>query len=84
MVFRISHSKQIVTRIPNMSKVVWREAQINVRLRLGEASLRANAAMKNPEIHSSFEQHTKKMKKRPIDTAVSHYFHNGSDPVIES
>jgi hypothetical protein len=42
--------------------------------------------MKNPDIHSYFEQlaKKKKKKKRPIDMAVSHYYHNEGDPVIES
>jgi hypothetical protein len=86
LVFRRSHGKQTITRLPDMTNVVWSEAQINHRRRIGEASLRANAAMKNPEIYSYFEQlaKKKKRKKRPIDLAVSHYYHNDGDPMIES
>lgn len=84
LVFRHSHGKQTITKIPDMSKVQWSKAQTSHRRRIGEASLRANAAMKDPAIHFYFEQLAKKKKKRAIDLAVSHYYHNGSDPVIES
>lgn len=86
LVFRRSHGKQTITRVPDMSKVQWSQAQINHRRRLGAASLRANAAMDNPKIRCYFEQLAKSRKKRPrpIDLAVSHYYHNDSDPSIES
>jgi hypothetical protein len=64
----------IVSKKPDMSKVVWSEAQIDQRERFTQASAYARAAKENPKVWAKYERRAKKLKKRPRDLAISDYF----------
>ena len=64
----------IVSKKPDMSKVVWSEAQIAQREHFTQASAYARAAKENPKVWAKYERRAKKLKKRPRDLAISDYF----------
>ena len=75
VVFKKSpQGKMIVTKKPDMSKVVWSEAQIAERQRMKQASEYAKAVLADPKLGASYRRRAKKLKKRPRDLAISDYY----------
>jgi hypothetical protein len=75
VVFKKSpQGKMIVSKKPDMSKVVWSEAQIAERRRMSLASEYAKAALANPLVGAYYRRRAKKLKKRPRDLAISDYY----------
>jgi hypothetical protein len=74
-VFRLSHTGELsFTKLPDMSKVKWSDAQKEHRQRFKEAVRYAKIAMANEEVHAQYVMEAKKLDKRPFDLAVSDYF----------
>jgi hypothetical protein len=80
MVFRLSHNGKISAYLsPDMSRVVWSQAQDAHRERMAEAWAYGSQAIRDPEIREIYVQmalEKKKDENRPRDMAVSDYFHN--------
>ena len=75
MVFKRSpQGKIIVTKKPDMSKVVWSDAQLAQRQRFQQADLYAKAAKADSKVWARYERRAKKLNKRPRDLAISDYF----------
>jgi hypothetical protein len=74
-VFRLAHNGEItMTKVPDMSRVKWSEAQKEHRLRFKRAVAYARAAMAEPKVRAVYERTAAKVHKRPFDLAVSDYF----------
>ncbi len=71
---RSRNGKTILTKVPDMSKVKWSEAQQAHRQRFKEAAAYAKAAMADPQIRAEYEKRAAEKHKRPYDLAVSDYF----------
>ena len=75
VVFKKSpQGKMIVTKKPDMSQVVWSEAQVAERQRMRMASEYAKAALADPKLGAYYRRQAKKLKKRPRDLAISDYY----------
>ena len=83
MVFRLSHNGQTSAYLsPDMSHVIWSQAQIDHRQSMKEAWIYASAAVADPELRPTYVQialENGKNPKRPFDMAVSDYYHHGND-----
>ena len=76
MVFRRTHSGGMsLMRKPDMSNVVWSEAQMAHRERFKRAVASARAALADPQTRALYEQEAARKGKRAFDLAVSHYYH---------
>ena len=74
-VLRRSHTGEtILSKIPDMSKVQWSEAQQAHRQRFKEAVAYAKAAIADPQIRVQYEKSAAEQHKRPFDLAISDYF----------
>jgi hypothetical protein len=71
---RSPNGEIIVSKKPDMSKVVWSEAQLAQRERFARASAYARAAKENPKVWAHYERRARKLKKRPRNLAISDYF----------
>jgi hypothetical protein len=79
MVFRLCHTGELsLTKVPDMSRVKWSEAQKEHRQRFKKAVAYARAAIAEPEVRAIYEEMAAKRNKRPFDMAVSDYF-KGND-----
>jgi hypothetical protein len=82
IVYRLSHNGEVsMYEAPDMSKVVWSQAQKAQRQNFAKASAYATLAIQDPEIRQFYVEMAKKRKKnkrRPGDMAVSDYF-QGND-----
>ena len=75
LVFKRSPQGEIiVTRKPDMSNVVWSEAQEAQRRRFTQASAYATAAKADPKVWARYERRAKKLNKRPRNLAISDFF----------
>lgn len=75
VVFKLSpQGKPIVTKRPDMSKVVWSKKQKAQRERFGQANEYAKAAMADPDVRAIYEEIAAKEGKRPFAMARSDYF----------
>jgi len=72
---RVHNGTTTATRIPDMSKVKWSEAQVEHRQRFKQAVAYARAAMVDPKVRAEYEKAAAKIGKRPFDLAVSDFFH---------
>ena len=72
--FRRMYGKQTLMKKPDMSNVVWSEAQENHRERFREAAIYAREAMEHPEVQAHYQALAEKKGKRPRNLAVSDYF----------
>ena len=74
-VFKRSQNGEIIlSKKPDMSNVVWSEAQLAQRERFIQASAYAKAAKENPNVWAKYERRAKKLKKSPRNLAISDYF----------
>ena len=55
----------ILTKVPDMSKVKWSEAQKEYRKRLRKAIAYARAAMADPKVRAIYEKIAKKRRDSP-------------------
>jgi len=79
IVFRRSHTGEMsITKLPDMSKVKWSQAQKAHRQRFKQAVAYAKAAMAEPTVRAVYAETAAQMNKRPLDMAVSDYF-KGND-----
>ena len=82
IVYRLSHNGEVSAYpAPDMSKVVWSEAQKAQRQRFTRAVAYAKLAIQDPELRQFYVEMAKKRKKnqrRPFDMALSDY-HDGND-----
>jgi hypothetical protein len=75
VIFRRTHTGEfIATKLPDMSNVVWSEAQQAQRERFREAVAYAREAMADPKVRAKYEKLAKKANKRPYDLAKSDFF----------
>lgn len=83
LVFRRSHSGKVSAYPkPDMTGVVWSQAQKDHRKRMKEAYEYAPAAIADPEIRAVYIQMALELGKnprRPGDAAVSDYYQTGND-----
>jgi len=83
MVFRRTHSGGTsLIRKPDMSKVVWSEAQTAHRERFKQAVASARAALTDPQVRAHYEQEAARKGKRAFDLAVSDYYHERERPPV--
>ncbi len=76
IVFRLAHSGTLtMTKVPDMSRVKWSEAQVEHRQRFKQAVAYARLAMADPDIRAKYEEAAAIKGKRPFDLAVSDFFH---------
>ena len=75
-VLRLCHTGETqFARVPNMSRVKWSKAQKEHRLKVKDAVIYAQMAMRNPEFKAYYlEMAAKRNSRRPFDMAVSDYF----------
>jgi len=74
-VFRRSHTGEIsLTKLPDMSRVKWSDAQQAHRQRFKEAVAYARAAMADETVRAKYVEIAARQGKRPFDMAVSDYF----------
>ena len=64
----------IMTKVPDISKVKWSEAQKQQRERFKLASAYAKAALADPEVRAIYEKKAAKARKSPWNMARSDYF----------
>ncbi len=75
IVFRRSHTGEMcITKLPDMSNVVWSNAQQAHRQRFRQAVAYAKAAMAAPAVRAIYAELAAQKQKRPFDLAVSDYF----------
>jgi len=78
-VFRLSSTGEMtITKLPDMSRVKWSEAQKEHRQRFKQAVAYARAARAEPSMGAVYEEMAAKKHKRPFDMAVCDYF-KGND-----
>jgi hypothetical protein len=70
---RTKSGKTIVTKCPDMSKVIWSPAQQAQRERIKQANAYAKAAMADPKVRAVYEKIARKQKRVPYNVAVSDY-----------
>ena len=76
-VFRRTHTGEVIlSKSPDMSEVVWSEAQEAHRARFRRAVKYAREALADPELKAFYLQMSLEVKnsRRPFDMAVSDYF----------
>ena len=77
IVYRLSHNGEVSAYpTPDMSKVIWSEAQTAQRQRMARATAYGKLAIRDPEIRQyyvSLAKQRKKNQRRPFDMAVSDY-----------
>jgi hypothetical protein len=82
IVYRLSHNGEVSAYpAPDMTNIVWSQAQTAQRQRLARATAYAKLAIRVPEIRQVYVQMAKQRKmneRRPFDVAVSDY-HDGND-----
>ena len=82
IVYRLSHNGEVSAYpAPDMSKVIWSQAQKAQRQSFANASAYGKLAIQYPEIRQHYVEMAKQRKKnqrRPYDMAVSDYF-QGND-----
>ena len=75
IVYRLSHNGEVSAYpAPDMTKVVWSQAQKAQRQRMARATAYAKLAIRDPEIRQFYVEMAKQRKKnqrRPFDMAVS-------------
>lgn len=71
---RSPKGNMIVTKRPDMSEVVWSEAQTAHRARFKQAVAYARAALADPKLRARYEKRAKRQHKRAWDVAMSDYF----------
>ena len=64
----------IVSKRPDMSRVVWSEAQMAQRARFKQAVAYARAALAEPKLRARYEKRAKQQSKRAWDVAIADYF----------
>ena len=75
LVFKRSpQGKIIISKKPDMSEVVWSEAQQAQRRRFKQACAYARAAKADPRVWVKYQRRAKRLKKRPRDLAFSDFF----------
>lgn len=75
LVFRRAHSgKTSLMRKPDMSGVVWSQAQAAQRARFKQAAAYARAALADPQVRAVYEREAAAQGKRACDLAVADYF----------
>jgi hypothetical protein len=83
MVFRLPHNGQTSAYLsPDMSHVIWTQAQKDHRRHMKEAWIYASAAVADPDLRPIYVQmavENGKNPKRPFDMAVSDYCNTGND-----
>jgi hypothetical protein len=72
--YRWMHGQQTAMKTPDMSKVVWSEAQKNHRKRFKQAIRYAKKAMSDPNVRAHYEKMAKKADRQPFRVAVSDFF----------
>jgi len=76
VVFRQTHNGTLsATKVPDMSKVKWSQAQQEHRQRFKQAVAEAKAALADPQVRARYEEAAAKAGKRPFDLAVSDHYH---------
>ena len=76
IVFRMTPSGTLSAgKVPDMSNVVWSEAQKAHRQRFGQAVIEAKAALLDPKVKAKYQKAAKKKGKRAFDLAVSDFYH---------
>lgn len=82
LVYRLTRNGEVSTYpAPDMSRVVWSEAQKAQRQHFKECAAYARLAVRDPEIRQFYLEmaaKSKRSKGRPYDMAVKDY-HNGND-----
>ena len=82
LVYRLTRNGEVsMYRAPDMSRVVWSEAQKAQRQHFKECAAYARLAVRDPEIRQFYLEmaaKSKRSKGRPYDMAVKDY-HNGND-----
>lgn len=72
LVFKRSPQGEIiVSKKPDMSKVVWSEAQQAQRERFTRAQAYATAAKADPKVWAKYQRRAKRLNMRPRDLAIS-------------
>lgn len=71
--YRRMYGKQTIMKTPDMSKVVWTEAQKASRARFRKAIVYAKLAMAEPQIRAHYEEIARKANRQPFRVAVSDY-----------
>ena len=71
---RSPKGNMIVTKRPDMSNVVWSEAQKAQRQRFKQATAYARAALAEPAVRARYQKRAKKLHKRLWDVAMSDFF----------
>jgi hypothetical protein len=79
VVYRVSpKGKTYISKLPDMTKVKWSEAQKNQRRRMAEANAYAQAAMADPQVRAVYEDRAALEHRQPYRVAMSDYF-QGND-----
>ena len=73
-----------ITKLPDMSKVKWSDAQTAHRQRFKEAVARARQALADPQVRAEYERRAAILDKRPFDLAVSEFMKNIPQPDVAS
>ncbi len=71
--YRWMHGQQTVMKTPDMSRVVWSEAQKANRRRFAQAIHYARQAMADPEASAQYKKLAEKAGRQPFRVAVSHF-----------
>jgi hypothetical protein len=71
---RFSQGKIIVSKKPDLSKVVGSEAQEAQRERFRQASAYATRAKADAKVWVKYKRRAKRLNNRPCDLAISDYF----------
>lgn len=72
--FRRMYGMLTLMKKPDMSNVVWSEAQKLHREHFREAAIYAREAMEKPDVQAHYQALAQQTGKRPRDLAVSDYF----------
>jgi hypothetical protein len=82
IVYRLSHNGNVSAYpAPDMSQVVWSQAQKAQRQKMARATAYGKLAIRDPELRQVYVEMAKQRKwdpRRPFDMAVSDY-HDGND-----